>query len=365
MSYPKIEKRANDLAAKVCQLWETSGSPVFLVQSENERQFIETLPETQKETLLTALDLCNAEIAYLEQSYGVTTISKKLQPIYRKAMSKISGVTQYRSLPLALFTFSGTKTVNDDTRSKVETATENLIPVTEKQLNQLIEKAIDFLYCDGEDNYSIAKLALGIGILTGRRIYKEVCLQAEFYPVLDDSGKIDPSRLSFYGQAKSGNDRKGEGYEIETLFDATEIYNGHLDLLDMVKDTTWYQTALANGEGDNDEDSNSVQSVLHYYVNRVIKNELLPIFQETVDAGYPVNLVAKDTRKLYATVCHNRYVQKTGKRISFEVYAAKLLGHQKTSKTGKKFKDTVTAQSYNKFSVVSGEGIPDINVYWQ
>lgn len=353
MGYPKIEKRANEIASQVCELWQQAGSPLYILPSEGEQKFIESLPESQKLPLLQALEICNGEIASLETEYGITTIAKKLQPLYRKAMTKISGITAYRSLPLALFTFTGTKTVNDDTRSKVEISTEKLYPVTESQLSQWTAKATDFIFCEGEDNYAIAKLALGLAMLTGRRIYKEICIQGEFFPVLDGEGKIDNSRLSFYGQAKAGETRKNQGFDIDCLYNATDCIDAIKDLQDMVKVQSWYS-----------QDSNAVQSVLHTYVEKIILTELLPIFTATNNAGYGLTLNPKDSRKMYATICHNNYVKRTGKNIGFETFTAKLLGHVKTSKTGKQFKDTVTTQSYNKFSVVTGEVIPNIDLYW-
>jgi len=352
MGYPKIENRAKALAAKIVALWKNAGSPTYIVQSENERQFIESLPENQKQPLINALELCESEIETLSQNYGVTTIAKKLQPIYRKAISEVSGVTQYRSLPLALFTYSGTKQVNDDSRSKVETRVDELIPVTESQLEQWKSIAVDFLFSESDGIDAIARLMLGLSMLTGRRLYVEIGVTAKFYPVLGDDMKVVTNRLQFYGQAKSGVERSEQGYEIETLFDGQDIIDGLADLREMISET--YGSV----------DSDYLQSVLHKNVEKIIRSELLPIFSETINAGYPVGLVAKDSRKLYATITHNDFVKRTGKRVSFENFAAKLLGHVKTSKLGNQFKDTQTSRSYNKFAVVTGETIPAKSLYW-
>ncbi|MFM6402848.1 protelomerase family protein, partial [Planktothrix sp.] len=163
-----------------------------------------------------AKNLCNDKILDLAKIYKPSTLCKGIQPTYRKAIFSESGLSEYRytEYPVSLFSvpIEMIAATNETTRDTVEKQLNDYIFIKSESIDKMLKKAVELIKKDcisGQDYYD---KAVGIALLTGRRIYSEVLLQADFEAINSNNNNI-----SFTGQAKGGVEKALESYKIPVL----------------------------------------------------------------------------------------------------------------------------------------------------
>ncbi|MFM6213599.1 protelomerase family protein, partial [Planktothrix sp.] len=161
-----------------------------------------------------AKSLCNDKILDLAKLYKPSTLCKGIQLCYRKAIFSESGLEEYRytEYPVSLFSvpIEMVQNTNETTRDTVERQLNDYIFIKSESIDKMLQKAVELIKKDcisGQDYY---EKAVGIALLTGRRIYSEVLLQADFEA-------INSNNIRFTGQAKGGVEKSLESYKIPVL----------------------------------------------------------------------------------------------------------------------------------------------------
>lgn len=280
-----------------------------------------------------AKNLCDNKIEELAKLYKPSTLCKGVQLAYRKAIHAESGLAEYRytEYPVSLFSVDSSIVVatNEATRDTVEKQIDEYIFIKSKLIDKMLVIAVEQIKKEcktGQDYYDKAS---GLALVTGRRIYSEILLQADFEIV-------DNSQISFTGQAKGGIEKALESYTIPVLgCDAHIIAEALIDVQNYIKNRPWF-------------DSLESEKQLSDKVKRPIERSVIHLFQMILKEDRII-LTPHDLRKIYATICWYRLKRCRG---SFTAYAATLLGHSIKSRVGGKLRpDTRTAESYDKFRI--------------
>ena len=187
-----------------------------------------------------AKNLCNDKILDLAKLYKPSTLCKGIQLTYRKAIFTESGLEEYRytEYPVSLFSvpIEMVQSTNETTRDTVEKQISDYIFIKSESIDKMLEKAVELIKKDcvsGQDYY---EKATAIALLTGRRIYSEVLLQADFEVV-------NSNNISFTGQAKGGIEKALESYKIPVLgCDSKLIIKALKDVQNYIKNRDWFDT---------------------------------------------------------------------------------------------------------------------------
>jgi len=280
-----------------------------------------------------AKSLCNDKILDLAKIYKPSTLCKGIQLTYRKAIFSESGLSEYRytEYPVSLFSvpIEMIAATNETTRDTVEKQLNDYIFIKSESIDKMLKKAVELIKKDcisGQDYYD---KAVGIALLTGRRIYSEVLLQADFEA-------INSNKISFTGQAKGGVEKSLESYKIPVLgCDSKLIIKALEDVQNYIKNRDWFDS-LESEKQLSDKTKKPIERAVFQNFTTILKDE-------------KILLTPHDLRKVYATVCWYRLTRCKG---SFTAYAATLLGHSYQSKVSGKIRpDTKTAESYDKFRI--------------
>jgi len=333
-----LEKECFDLALEVNQLWLKSGKKQFIIESGKEENF---LIELQDKDLLTAFNLCNSFIQKYQSKYSESYMIKRLQPRFREILKGLSGVTEYRKLPLCLFTIDKAKVIkmNEDYREKIQETTSkgDFIYIPKELVNRLLKLTISWIQIRITNNKTLAYKSLGLALLTGRRLFEEIMINASFE--IESYHRSD--YLLFLGQAKSKDEKS---FLIPILgVSNKEAKLSLIEIQDYLKSKSWYSE---------DIDGVKLRSNFNQYLAPIIFNEIYSLFQE-----YDIALDSfdnHDLRKLYATIIHYNYQKETGKTVDFTSFVPQYLGHSmKISKSSNKiFDNPITSQSYHKFVII-------------
>ena len=280
-----------------------------------------------------AKKLCDHKITELTKIYKPSTLCKGVQLTYRKAIYSESGLTEYRytEYPVSLFSvpLEMITATNETTRDTVEKQLNEYIFINSDSVDNMLLKAVELIKKDcvsGQDYYD---KAVAIALLTGRRIYSEVLLQADFEA-------INANQISFTGQAKGGIEKALQSYIIPVLgCDSRLILEALKDVQTYIKNRDWFES-LESEKQLADKVKRPIERAVFHNFTTLLKTE-------------KILLTPHDLRKIYATICWYRFKRQAG---SFTAYAAILLGHSQTSKlSGKVRPDTRTAESYDKFRI--------------
>ena len=293
--------------------------------------------------------LCDTKINELLEKYSHSTVYKDCQKIYRKAISLEVGQIEYRYTeePVSLFAVPKeiAVKVKEQSRDTVEAQFDLLIPITPSIRDSLLSIAVELVKTvpnKGQDYYN---KAVGIGILTGRRPYSEVLHHAEF-------SKIDDYNVQFKGQAKGGESKRIEEYEIPVLgCNSDYIIQAQFEVVNYIISREWYRENLT------DKDiSGNCKRQLQAAVNVFIDPLFTPLRKSewAKKEGLLIPPIhPHDLRKIYACLA---WGIRNRKRSAFTAYASKILGHNTTNKvSGRTRRDTRTSESYNKFDFVDNE----------
>lgn len=280
-----------------------------------------------------AKKLCNDKIIELSKIYKPSTLCKGVQLTYRKAIFNESGLSDYRysEYPISLFSVDVgiVNSVNETTRDTVECQLNEYIFINSDSIDNMLLKAVELIKKEcisGQDYYD---KTVGIALLTGRRIYSEVLLQADFEA-------INTNQISFTGQAKGGVEKSLQSYIIPVLgCDSELILEALKDVQTYIKNRDWFDSLESEKEL-SDKVKRPVERAVFQNFTTLLKTE-------------KILLTPHDLRKIYATICWYRLKQCTG---AFTAYTATLLGHSYQSKSDGKIRpDTRTAESYDKFRI--------------
>ena len=311
-----LEKDAQKLAVEVVSLWKSK-------QADK------------------AKALCDDKIQALLERYADTTVSKDCSRLYRKAIAIEAGIeTKYRfnDEPMSLFKvpIEITAGVNDESRDTVEIQRSERIPLTREILDRLLEVGVKLVNTEVKTGQDIYNKAVGLALLTGRRMYAEVLHHAYFEPV-------DDFQVFFVGQAKGGAEKREAGYIIPVLGCKSDVIaNAQSEVADYIKSRGWYEAHFSDKD---------ISSRCKKQVQQSITANIDSIFNPIRQAGYSVEPIhPHDLRKIYAFIV---WVAKNGQRAGFTQFAPKILGHSYTVKcSGKTRVNTRSSESYEKFRLV-------------
>lgn len=312
-----LEKDAEALAVKVVELWKAGKSD-------------------------SAKSLCDERIKELLEKYAISTVTKDCHRIYRKFIAIEAGINpiayRFTDEPMCLFQapIELTTEVNDTSRDSVETQRFELIPITREIIDSLLEIAVKLVTCEPKKGQDIYGKAVGLALLTGRRIYAETLNYAKFESLNNGS-------VIFYGQAKGGVKKRENGYEIPILGCASDvIVNAQSEVYEYIHAREWYHPELTDKE---------LSGKCKKQVQQIISNQLDNVFNTVRNTGYEVELLhPHDLRKLYAFIV---WVVLNRQKSGFTQFAPQILGHSYTVKhSGKVRANTRSSESYEKYRLV-------------
>lgn len=189
----------------------------------------------QRENLIKILAICNLEISELQQKYTELTL-KSLQTKYRKEISKITGITNNKQIPLCLFQIDSDiiHKNNDDYRIKINQQNNNLdgkIIIKRDTIDKLINHCKELINSDKIENKAIA-----LALFTGRRIYQEIYYKVEFL-------KISDNEIRFFNLAKKPDKRYYVDSEI-IGFNSDKIISELNNVRNYIINRQWYSDNL-------------------------------------------------------------------------------------------------------------------------
>lgn len=302
----KLEQDAKALATQVVDLWQKGNND-------------------------EAKALCDTKIQELLTQYKPSTVTKDCQKVYRKAITELSGVADYKQLPVSLFKVPEEIliTVNQKSRQATFDQRTNLIKVTDLQVDKLLETAVSLLKTPTHKAQDIYSKACALVLLTGRRPYSEVLHHAEFEI-------ISNHKVLFSGQAKGGIEKRQRFFEIPVLGASAElIVETQNEVSEYIHSREWYREDLTDKEI-----SGNCKKQLQLSLDRFIN----PIMLDSKCVLSP-----HDLRKLYAFICWERL---NNRDSAFTAYAPTILLHTQSNKLGDESFDTQTSECYEKFKLV-------------
>lgn len=302
----KLEQDAKALATQVVALWQNDKND-------------------------DAKALCDSKIEELLKVYSPATVAKNCQKVYRKAIIDLSGIDNYKQLPVSLFKVPENLliSVNQQSRQSTFDQRTNLVKVTDLQVDKLLETALNLLKNPTQKVQDIYSKACSLVLLTGRRPYSEILHYAEFEV-------ISNHKVLFSGQAKGGIEKRQKQFEIPVLgASASLIVEAQNEVLTYIRGRDWYQENLTDS---------------------VIAGNCKRQFQKSIDMYFnPIMIDSKcvlsphDLRKLYAFICWERL---NNRDSAFTAYAPTILLHTQSNKLGTESYDTQTSECYEKFKLV-------------
>lgn len=373
----KLQSRFDSLADEIFDLWLRSGKPSLgMIEAGKERETIEDAPIDLdiKSKLLTALDIAESEIEWLEtegnngKGYSMASISKQHQRYIRELLKEKSGIENYRALPNCLFTYDKTNLVNSKTQDKVEKNVEKLYPVNDEIINNWLETAIKLVKTEYQEKpANIAAIAIGLCMLTGRRPYSEVCdtLRIDLESLEIDNDNENKATITMTGLRKDKSQELLSGHNIrlfalEKGLLVYELVEKLEQVQSYIKSRVWYSSKYSRSE-----QAEVIQQNMHQYFTPIIQFDLMPIFKDLAEKGYPLTLSPYDCRKMAATINHWYYQKETGMSGNFHELSAKYLVHEyKDRTTGANRKNTTTTRSYVKYELSLSPSIPDRITLW-
>jgi hypothetical protein len=308
-----LQKDAETLAANVVALWKAGKS-------------------------VEAKKLCDEKIEALLEKYAASTVVKNCHQIYRKQIALAAGITgEYRFVeePMCLFQapIEITTAVNEASRDTVENQRNELTPITRDIIDKLLEVAVALVTNEKKTGHDIYGKAVGLALLTGRRIYAETLNHAVFE-------RFDDSSVIFYGQAKGGLEKRETGYTIPVLgCSADAIVKAQSEVHEYIHNRPWYSQDL---------DDKTLAGKCKKQVQQVIDSKLDVVFNELRNEGHAIDpLHPHDLRKLYAFIV---WVVINRQKSGFTQFAPQILGHSYTVKhSGKTRANTRSSESYEKY----------------
>jgi hypothetical protein len=186
------ENKLKSLAKEVYDLWCISGKIELNIKSGNELTTINLLGDNQKIPLLKAFNLSNEVIiSYEKEGLSIGTIKKRIT-YFRKTLNILCGNNiddkiLSRNLPYCLMTLDNNKQkdYNEIYQEKIQDNQTNLIPLSKELINNYLKLGVSFIRRNKPlNNKETAYKILGLSMLTGRRMYIEVCLQGSFTPYI-------------------------------------------------------------------------------------------------------------------------------------------------------------------------------------
>jgi hypothetical protein len=337
--------RALDLGNKVVSLWKNADSLDLIISANNEIETLKKLPINQSKPLLNALELCQSEITYLLSKYSQLTVIKKLIPNYRKVFCEILNIEYpkkpdknfYRKLPLCLISDTTlTVELNNIYKDKVNTMvkSENIVLISVDFKNEIIDTAINLIRLKGVNNNKlIAAKALGLSLLSGRRLYSEICLSAIFRP------NNNENCLDFLGIAKGDKEKEKEVFTIPILnINPIEFVKIHNEIISYITAKNWLTPSI-------------IESNLHNYIDMIFSKMIVPIFDKH---GVKCDISPKDFRKLYFTFAYDNAKQ-DNKAFDFYEFVSPIAGHtfkRLVNGLEKTNNDITTTRSYRKYEVI-------------
>lgn len=250
--------------------------------------------------------MCSNKRKELEDSYTIRTVKTYLTE-YRAAIKTTFGED---STLLRFLRISKAKTakIKREYKNKIQKRTEEgaLQEITNPQ--ELITLGRDLIK---ESSY--LKVSLGLMLLTGRRTI-EVLKTGSLHPISKKSFEV-----VFEGQAKKG-DKESLPYKIPTLAPAKEL----ISALNWLRETKGELLELTEKQ-------------VSSKCARNLNNLCGVLFFDTLGS----NSTPHDLRKAYAALAY----EQSGKKESFRIFAAKILGHSSDS--------TETTETYFKYQITN------------
>jgi hypothetical protein len=274
--------------------------------------------------------LCQEKIENLLTRYSQTYVLKACVKLFRESIyqahygqpwaGKLATDTQraqYFDFPVNLFT------PPENLKMEVRNTTEkNLtdhrsltIAFPESLIDAMIDKAVALLKSDGTRARDIYAKAVAIELLTGRRQFAEICLNAVFHP----SG---PQSVYVTGLAKTpieGVEIPVLGTDPETIIEALETVQTY------IKSRPWFTPETAP-----DDVRRKIDKITREVITTEFQSLIDPFYSEILSTyGKLWTLQFKpfsthDLRALWVVICHYR-LNRTMSDIG--VYARKILGH--------------------------------------
>lgn len=283
----------------------------------------------------------------LLEEYAENTVIHNLTGYFRSKMTEICGVVHWKEEPLYLIrpnAYDVTRNneerflkVRDRSRSK------NLIRINADTASDILAKAESLITLDPTSYRNVCSIAVGLGLLTGRRIESEILCYAAF-PRFDS----DRCWVEFVGQSKGGEGKRQNGYWIPLL---TYDYQKVVTALKGVQ--TYAQQSKAWKGNTPSEIIESVGKGFGGEISRLARCHFDPFFKQfRADNPTLEPFKGHSTRKLYAAIAFYDPNNNPEDLSETEFYAT-ILGHTKTMKT----QDVLipnehTAKSYQAFRIV-------------
>ena len=262
-----------------------------------EQHAIELKNKLSNQDLNTVLKECRKVKRDLESRYSVATTRTYLT-IYRKALSSLySEVTSILKL-------SKTKQNKIESTQNKKTAKAQKKLIRIKKVDAMIQHANKLL-----DSGNVAKITLGLCLLTGRRM-TEILKTAKF---INHKNRVH--NLIFEGQLKTKGDK--ERYSIYTLGDRDKVKKALKELRALI------------------DTSNMTNKEVERKYERTINSRCLLEFNKFLG-----RCTSHDLRKAYATICAKRFKKDSQAMNSF---LSDILGHSEN--------DITTANKYQKYYI--------------
>lgn len=267
--------------------------------------------------------ICSYEMALLERAYPNLNTRHAYLRKYRNGIRKKYGKNDGKTCTHKALGYMKLNSKDMDTRNTnfeanldirtSDVATFDLREMVKKCRNAVTQRQEPLL------------VALGLMGLTGRRPIEILKIGTFEY--------VDKSTIQFYGQAKTKNSRDDDfSYEIPVLGDAQEIIEG----LKYIRE----KLPL------NDISNEAINS---NHTRRLLNRS--QTFFRGFFGTYKIKLNNKSFRSMYVSACYE--LNNMTNKMSFNAYAAKILGHGEFDKT--------TANSYSYIRVKKPKR--DVNNY--
>ena len=297
---------AEQLATKVIKLWQEGN-------------------ETEARTL------CQEKInEIVAMGYATVSIIKTYQPFYKRALRELSGINDYTQAPVCYFQALPEERVKIDAKysSKIQT-NEGRIELKASDLKTLYDDLRGVLESIPSTTKDWYRKGNALTFMTGRRAFSEICRYGEF--TLSEN----PLKLTFYGQAKGGEEKFLSGYDIP-YFGASKdlIIKTHSDFKEFLETKKWYSEELTDRQ---------FEGKLKTYWDAALTSI-------TNSHKFLGRITPHDCRKIYAAYAYWEYVQAGGK-LDETIYIGRCLGHT-YQKAGYELVRQDTAMVYKKYIII-------------
>ena len=243
---------------------------------------------------------------------------------------------------------------NDDGRDRVDAKNWSRIPITSATAQALLKTAKADLEAITSDHHNcplqgIYNAVIALVLVTGRRPYREMMVDAEF------SIRSEDNRLDFSGQSKGDQEKRDQVYQVNVIGVDRQLVVDAFDIVRSRLDSGRIMARFQEMIGD----SESSELLAFQYLRDATKSQLqtacsryLPAFEEQFAKGWGPsfgNLHPHDFRGLYGHILKLEYEKKQGYTVDEDQFLARVLFHETKRSTGEVRADSMTAKSYKRF----------------